>query len=374
LSARGVAAFRLRRHGLDPRLPAGAPAAVGVAEATCGIHAQVMGTTELQVGARVASVVASSGVVARALWEERSLVRVWCMRGTLHLLTPSQFGLYAGAFDPAAQYDATWHRYFEVTTDDMAALYEAFGEALEAGTPLTRRELGAAVTARAGSRLGARLGSSWGELLKPAARRGLFVNGPNRGSETTYVRTDRWLPGFSVSPSPEAARREWLRRYLHSYGPASAEDYARWLGVRQVGRTRARLRDLGAEVTEVAVGGRRPYALAADVAELSRADAGAESPVRLLPAFDPYVLGHANRDHLVQAAHRPQVYRTAGWISPTVLAGGRVVGTWEHRMDSDRLEVRVTPFEALSGAARAGVEAEAERLAAFFERPLALYT
>jgi len=343
-----------------------------VAEATCGIHAQVMGTTDLQVAARVSSAVASEGPVARALWEERRLVRVWCMRGTLHLLAPSQFALYAAAFDPAAQYDATWHRYFEVTAGDMATLYEAFGEALDDGSPLTRRELGAAVTARAGLRLGARLSSSWGELLKPAARRGLFVNGPNRGSETTYVRTDRWLPGFSVAPAPDAARLEWLRRYLRGYGPASAEDYARWLGVRQVGRIKRLLAELGAEVTEVMVNDRRLHALTVDVAELSSGESA--QSVRLLPAFDTFVLGHANRDHLVEAAHRSRVYRTAGWVAPTVLAGGRVVGTWEHRVEGDRVEVRLTPFEDLGSGVRAGVEAEAERLAAYFERPLSFYT
>src|SRR5207302_8832238 len=85
---RAVAALRLRRHGLAPR-PAGGPA--GVAEAICGIHAQVMGTTDLQVWARSAT--PAAGGVARALWEDRSLVRTWCMRGTLHLLTPAQLAL-----------------------------------------------------------------------------------------------------------------------------------------------------------------------------------------------------------------------------------------------------------------------------------------
>jgi hypothetical protein len=338
-----------------------------------------MGTTDLQVWARVPGAVASAGAVARALWEERSLVRAWCMRGTLHLLTPEQFGLYASVFDPKVQYDATWLRYFEVTADDLAALYDAIGEALDGGEPLTRRELGAAVTARAGSRLGARLGSSWGELLKPAARRGLFVNGRNRGQETTYVRTDRWLGTFAPPPS-DVASLEWLRRYLRSYGPASVHDYARWLGVRQLGPVKALLTRLDEEVTEVRAGDRRLHALTADLDELrSLADAtagvgGTAPQVRLLPAFDTYVLGHANRDHLVEDAHRPLVYRTAGWVSPTVLAGGRVVGTWEHRLEGERLQVRVTPFEGLDGAPRAAVEAESERLAAFFARPLSLYT
>jgi hypothetical protein len=330
-----------------------------------------MGTTELQVGVRVTGARAAGGAVAGALWEERSLVRAWCMRGTLHLLTPEQFALYASVFDPAAQYNATWLRYFEVTAEDLAVLSDALSDALESGAPLTRRELGAAVTARAGSRLGDRLGSSWGELLKPAARRGLFVNGPNRGQETTYVRTDRWLPGFAV-PDPAAARLEWLRRYLRSYGPAGVEDYARWMGVRQLGPIKALMTRLGDEVAEVSVDGRRLRALTADLPEL--AAPGGSAPVRLLPAFDTYVLGHANRDHLVAPARRSLVYRTAGWVSPTVLVGGRVAGTWEHRLEEHRLEVRVAPFEPFGGPERAGVEAAAEGLAAFFDRPLSLYT
>jgi hypothetical protein len=68
------------------------------------------------------------------------------------------------------------------------------------------------------------------------------------------------------------------------------------------------------------------------------------------------------------------VYRTAGWVSPTILAAGRVVGTWEHRVEEDHLEVRLTPFEDLGSSVRTLVEAEAERLAAYFERPLSLYT
>jgi Winged helix DNA-binding domain len=189
------------------------------------------------------------------------------------------------------------------------------------------------------------------------------------------VRTDRWLPGFTATAPSEEARLEWLRRYLRSYGPATAEDYARWLGVRRLGPIRALLARLGDEVCDVRVGRRRMHALTADVAELrSGPGGGPDEPLRLLPAFDTYLLGHANRDHLVDAARRPQVYRTAGWITPTVLAAGRIVGTWEHRQEGERLEVRVTPFEALSPVQRAGVEAEAERLATYFDRPLSLYT
>jgi hypothetical protein len=349
-----------------------------VAVATCGIHAQVMSTTDLQVWARCER--AERGAVARALWEERSLVRTWCMRGTLHLLTPEQLRIYTAVFDPSVNYTAMWLRSFEVTAEEMDALHEALAAALAGGEPMTRRELGQAVAARAGEHLGARLGSSWGELLKPAARRGLFVNGPSRGQETTYVLAESWLgAGARARPwDPEAARLEWLRRYLRSYGPASTRDYARWLGVRALGPINAAVAALGAEVAEVRVGGRRLLALSADLDELGGGARGCgldgEPPVRLLPGFDTYVLGHADRDHLAAAEHRPLVYRTAGWISPTVLSWGRIVAVWEHRVEGAELAVRVTPFGRLDTATRRGVREEAERLAAFFDRAPALYT
>lgn len=372
-----MAAFRLRRHGLSPRL-AGCPDGSGgrpaaVAEATCGIHAQVMGTTDLQVWARCPA--PAAGAVARALWEDRTLVRTWCMRGTLHLLTPAQLALYSAVFDPGGQYTPVWYRAFDVTPAEMEALYAALLEALAAGEPLTRRDLAAAVTTLAGERLGARLRSGWGELLKPAARGGLFVNGPNRGAETTYVRTDRWLgQALPPSPDPPAARAEWLRRYLRAYGPASAADYARWLGVRQLSRIKAAVAALGGEVTEVRVAGRRLLALAADVHELAAGDTGTAAVVRLLPGFDPYVLGHADRAHLLDAEQVRQVYRTAGWISPTIVWEGRILGTWEHRVEADAVVVRVTPFGSLDAVLRSHIEDEAERLAAHFDRRLALYT
>ena len=331
-----------------------------------------MGTTDLQVWARLDG--PARGAVAAAL-EERTLVRTWCMRGTLHLLTGEQLALYAAVFDPSAQYTPVWYRAFEVTPQEIEALGRALSDALSPGEPMTRRDLAEAVTARAGSRLGERLRSSWGELLKPFGRQGLFVNGPPQGSEITYVRADRWLGGPLQAVEAGAARAEWLRRYLRAYGPASTQDYARWLGVRQVGSINRALAELGDEVAAVEVAGRRLHALAADVAALSSPPpAAAGEPVRLLPGFDPYVLGHADRDHLVPAEHRPQVYRTAGWISPTVLSGGRVVATWEHRSEGGTLAVRVTPFTALTASERSGVEAEAERLAAHFGQALALYT
>ena len=75
-------AWRLRRHHLHE--PAPAAAMLEVAAAICGLHAQLMSSAELTLWARVAGL--EPDAVQRALWNDRSLVKTWAMRGTLHLL------------------------------------------------------------------------------------------------------------------------------------------------------------------------------------------------------------------------------------------------------------------------------------------------
>ena len=70
--------------------------------------------------------------------------------------------------------------------------------------------------------------------------------------------------------------------------------------------------------------------------------------------------------------HTARVHRPQGWISPVLLAGGRIEGVWSDDRARGRLSVRIEPFGALPGAVREGAEAEAGRLTAFFGDALAL--
>jgi hypothetical protein len=85
---------------------------------------------------------------------------------------------------------------------------------------------------------------------------------------------------------------------------------------------------------------------------------------QMLPSFDPYLLGHANRDHLFDAIHRPRVNRTAGWILAVVLAQGRVVATWSHTVSKQTLRVAVEPLRRLPANLSPHIDTRAEELAA----------
>ena len=73
--------------------------------------------------------------------------------------------------------------------------------------------------------------------------------------------------------------------------------------------------------------------------------------MRLLPAFDTYLLGYADRNETVPAEHAARVWPGGGWLHPVVLVDGLAAGTWR----VERGEVVVEPFDALP---QAGLDAE----------------
>src|SRR5580704_14354466 len=100
LSWSQVAAWRTHRHHLDQRATCGNMLAVD--SRLCGLHAQVMSSAELTVWARVEDL--DRRAVQRALWDERTLVKTWAMRGTLHLLPAGEFPLWLAALGAGRRY------------------------------------------------------------------------------------------------------------------------------------------------------------------------------------------------------------------------------------------------------------------------------
>jgi winged helix DNA-binding protein len=94
--------------------------------------------------------------------------------------------------------------------------------------------------------------------------------------------------------------------------------------------------------------------------------------VRLLPGFDPFVNELPRRtDELLAVAHHERIYRTAGWVTPVVIVDGRIAGTWELAAGK-RGGIDVQPFGRWRATARRELTDEADRLAAFLDRPLAV--
>ena len=154
-----VLAWRIRRQYLDCRATQGET--LDVVRQLCGLHAQVMSSAELALWARVEDL--EPDAVQEALWKERSLVKTWAMRGTLHLLPASELPIWVGAQGvlKPRHHAPSWLGYFGLTREEAASLIAAIPEAL-ADRMLTREELAQEVGRLVGSEeLGGKLRQSW---------------------------------------------------------------------------------------------------------------------------------------------------------------------------------------------------------------------
>lgn len=351
---------RLQRHHLARRAPRGD--LVAVVRDTAGIQAQLLTAAQLSLWCRVEELHRED--VERALWEERSLVKIWAMRGTVHLLPARDLPLYVAGLRRSALPGAEgWLGRHGLGPRDFEAFARAAEEALAEG-PLTRRELADQVVAVAGEGARRWVQHGWGGLVKVACLQGRVCFGPNRGQEVTFVRRDAWIPGW-VDLRAEEAEEELVRRYLRAYGPATPADFAYWAGMR-VGAAKRLWGRLEDELVPIPATGMAASLLAEDAETLAEAPPP-DGVVRLLPFFDVYLLGHRDKGHLVGEAHYKRVYRKAGWISPTVLVDGRVEGVWSQEEGGERVRIVVEPFAPLAREVKEGLETEAERLGRFLE-------
>jgi hypothetical protein len=362
-----IFAWRAARHGLASRAPA--REALAVAGRVAGLHAQLMSSAELSLSARVDAL--DREWVSQALWEERSLVKTWAMRGTLHLLPAAELPSWLAALGTYRHYrKPAWYRSFGVTPEELDALCEAVSVALD-GPPLTREELARAVATLTGlHHLEAKLREGFGAYLKPAAFQGRLVFAPPDGRSVRFTRPDRWLGTDGVPvPDGQAALEDVARRFLGAYAPATREDLGRWWGISpaQAGRLVA---GLGDAVETVDVDGTPAFVPAGAAAEL--AAAAPSGVVRLLPAFDPLVVGATRVGLVTPIARRDAVYRPQGWLSPVIAVDGEIVGTWRHERRGAVLEVELDAWTPLDAGARQAAEAEAESLAGFLGGELRL--
>ncbi len=325
-----------------------APATVVAGAA--GIQAQDERAACLSLWARGRHLDASA--IDRALVGDRSVVRTWAMRGTLHLVPAEDVRWLLALLGPVFV-AGSQRRYRELGLDERAgaAGVAAIGEAVAAEGPLTRAALGE----RTGTS-----GQALAHLVRRAALEGVICCGPHG----TYVALADWLHGPEhEDPTGQAALGELARRHLAAFGPARPEDLAAWSGL-PLARARTAWRLVEAELKEVVAAGRPAWVLNWTFRPLRSGHAGRSKrtrrpSVRLLPAFDTYLLGHKSRELIVEDRFSRRVWPGGGWIHSTVVADGKVVATWKLNTVGD------VDIEWFTNDVIPGVDAEAQRLHAF---------
>ncbi|MFE6188612.1 winged helix DNA-binding domain-containing protein [Streptomyces sp. NPDC056465] len=360
-------ARRLDRQSLSDSPSSAGHAAPGVpaaVSAMLGAHAQVLSAAELSVGLRAPGVTRAE--VRAALWTDRTLVKTFGPRGTVHLLAADDLPMWTGALSAVPAGSSPFTKDARMTPDQVEAVVAAVAGALT-GAELTIDELSDEVVGRTGSWAGdlvmpafQGMWPRWRQVLHLAGRRGALCYAPNRGRKATYTN-----PGTVPMPGPEASA-ELVKRYLRAYGPATPVHFAQWLAAPRgwAGQLFEDLAGAGAieEVTLEGCGG--AWVVAGDTRFPSAAPRG----VRLLPYFDAFTIASRPRERLFPGAARERALAggQAGNF-PVLLVDGTVAGVWHQRRSGKRIAVTVEPLRPLNAGRTRALEAQVEQLGRVLE-------
>ena len=364
VSWEGVTARRMARNWLDE--PARDLGPADIAGVMCGAHAQVLSAAELSIGRRLAG--GTRVDVHRALWEDRTLVKTFGPRGTVHLLPTVDLPMWTGALSALPSSVPMHPDPVRFSPKQADRVLNAMGDAL-ADAELTVDELTEAIEERTGPWAVERTMEAfqdkwprWRQLTSTAAHRGMLCFGPNKGRHVTYTNPHRWLPGFRPDDGA-AALRTLVSRYLFAYGPATSQHFARWLSIPP--RRAAELFDeLAGDLEAVELDGEPAWTNAGDTEVPEAPHRG----LRLLPYFDAYVVAGQPRERLFPgaAATRALAGSQAGNY-PVLLIDGVVGGVWHQRRVGQKVAITVEPLRALTATERRLLDEEVELVGAVIE-------
>jgi hypothetical protein len=333
MTLRDISRLRLASQQISvqmARTPADVVASFGA------MQAQDYASALWAIGLRLSS--ASEAEIEQAV-AGREIVRSWPMRGTLHFVAADDLRWMLALMTPRV-IAASRRRWEELELSDAIFVKsrKVVEKLLGGGKILAREDLLAGLEGRGISTAGGRAY----HILWRLAQERVLCFGPRDGKQKTFVLLDEWIPR-SRELSGEAALAELALRYFTSHGPATQADFVWWSGLK-VSDAKAGLAEAGTRLANETVDG-KVYWMARDLAPVG------VSGGFLLPAFDEYLLGYADRGAVLEAKHSPKVVPGSnGVFLPMLVRDGLVVGTWKRSSGRKEVTIQAIPFARLAMA------------------------
>ena len=294
---------------------------------------------------------------------ERTIVRSWPMRGTLHFVASAALRWMLKLLAPRViARSASRYRQLELEGETFLKCHAVLARALQGGKQLTRLEL-AATLELAGIATG---GERLMHIIGRAAMEGLICHGVRRGKQFTFALLDEWVRATDNLTRDEALS-ELAKRYFTSHGPATLQDFKWWSGL-TMAEVSAGLGSIDSHFKQASVDGRTHW-FAKDAPKAKDVQPAAY----LLPAFDEFLVGYRDRSAVLGGnSDRQPGQRNAGsMLSPAIVINGRVVGTWKRTLNKGSAIIAPKLFTSLSRTEKRAVARAAVRFGAFLRlRPV----
>ncbi len=308
---------------------------------------------------------ATEASVEQAL-AERSIVRTWPLRGTLHFAAAADVRWMLALLAPRMIAGAA-RRFKQLELDEaaFARSQDVLIREMQGGKMRSRPEIYQALESAQISTQGQR----GIHILWRLAQEGLICFGARQGKQQTFALLDEWIPPSETMPR-EAALAELARRYFTGHGPATLQDFAWWSGL-SAAEVRQALELVKPSLEEERIES-RSYWLVPSALEHKEV----EEEAVLLPGFDEYLVGYTDRSVVLDPKYSQQTNNGGGILNPTLLIAGQVMGAWKRTLKKDSVSVALSQFQPLGETEQAAVSLAAQKYAAFLGKSLSplIYT
>jgi hypothetical protein len=283
---------------------------------------------------------------------DKSIIRSWPMRGTLHFVTPQdlRWMLKYLTARPIAR-AATQHKQEGLTSKDFAKSRKVV-EKIMTGHQLTRDEIYNALEINKVSCEGQR----GMHIIVQLAQEGLICIAARRGKQHTFALLDEWIPS-STMINKEEALYQLAKRYFTSHGPATIHDFTWWTGLSPED-ARMACRSVESSVEK--------YEIENTTYWMSKGSEAKESKgLHLLPAFDEFLVAYKDRSAAAETKDARLIQMTAnGIFNPMIVCKGKVVGQWKRELSKSKVNIEIKNFKPDKTVA-AAIAKEAKRYARF---------
>lgn len=277
-----------------------------------------------------------------------AILRTHVLRPTWHFVTPADIRWMLKLTAPRVlALMAYYFRQLELDDALFAKTNTLIARALEGGNHLTRAELGE-VLSRAGVAAGDAL--RLGHIVSRAELDAVVCSGARRGKQQTYALLDERAPQTRLLARDEALA-ELARRYFTSHGPATLKDYVWWSGL-SVADARAGLEMVKPQLLEEVIEGQSYW-----FAETAPAASFSAPTVHLLPNYDEYTVGYADRSAIFDAAYYDKLdTRDNSLLGYSIVLNGQIVGTWKRTLRKAEVVVQANLFASLTSEENVALE------------------
>jgi len=298
---------------------------------------------------------ATAADIERAI-AERTIIRTWPMRGTLHFVAAADVRWMLELLAPRIVASrAARHQEFGLDAPLFARCEKLLLKALQGGKQMTRGAL-LTLLERAGISTANMRGYV---ILWRLAHEGLICFGSHQGKQPAFALLNEWAPAAKRLPR-EQALAELALRYFTGHGPATLHDFVWWSGLR-VAEAKAGLELAAAKLTRETGNGTVCW-MGRDTPALRDVSPTAY----LLPGFDEFMLGYTDRAAALDARHAQRVVPGGnGVFKSTIVIDGRVAGLWQRTVKKSWVVITPAPFVRLMKAETQALAAPAARYGQF---------